>query len=403
MQELLVNQPKCEDEQIGMSDISGVGDDSNSQLQLPLKAVDRTSNPPIRKRVNQPRNWLVGVCVALAVVAVAGWYFRNPLYEFARDKEVSETTVANVAQNRVVFALGRIEPQGEVISVAGPSGSTDTRIESLCVAVGDQVDKGALLATLDNHDRLQSAVNVAAASLEQAKTQLVQTRVNAKASRDELNATLESQRATLKNAQVDLARHRTLVQSLAISEQEFDTARLLVDTADKKVKEAEARLARYASDVEENVDVQVARANIGVAKANLQQAETQLAQSTVYAPSAGRILEITLRPGERIGQTTLLKMGKIDSMMVRAEVYESDTSQLVNGMKAVVRAPAISDALHGTLETIGAYVKQQSITDANPAANTDARVIETWIQLDANSSLRASRFVNMQVRVEFIK
>jgi HlyD family secretion protein len=403
MQELLVNQPKCEDEQIGMSDISGVGDDSNSQLQLPLKAVDRTSNPPIRKRVNQPRNWLAGVCAALAVVAVAGWYFRNPLYEFARDKEVSETTVANVAQNRVVFALGRIEPQGEVISVAGPSGSTDTRIESLCVAVGDQVDKGALLATLDNHDRLQSAVNVAAASLEQAKTQLVQTRVNAKASRDELNATLESQRATLKNAQVDSARHRTLVQSLAISEQEFDTARLLVDTADKKVKEAEARLARYASDVEENVDVQVARANIGVAKANLQQAETQLAQSTVYAPSAGRILEITLRPGERIGQTTLLKMGKIDSMMVRAEVYESDTSQLVNGMKAVVRAPAISDALHGTLETIGAYVKQQSITDANPAANTDARVIETWIQLDANSSLRASRFVNMQVRVEFIK
>lgn len=403
MQELLVNQPKCEDEQIGMSGITGVGDDSNSQLQLPLKAVDRTSNPPIRKRVSQSRNWFVWFGIALVFIAFAGWFFRNPLFQLFRNTKASETTVEIVEQNRVIFALGRIEPQGEVISVAGPSGSSDTRIESLCVAIGDQVDKGALLATLDNHDRLQAAVNVAAASLEQAKTQLVQTRVNAKASRDELNATLESQRATLKNAQVDLARQRTLVQSRAISEQEFDTARLLVDTADKKVKETEARLARYASDIEENVDVQVARANIEVAKANLQQAETQLAQSTVYAPSAGRILEITLRPGERIGQTTLLKMGKIDSMMVRAEVYESDVSQLVNGMKVVVHAPAISNVLHGTLETIGSYVQQQSITDANPAANTDARVIETWIQLDANASLQASRFVNMQVRVEFIK
>jgi HlyD family secretion protein len=299
--------------------------------------------------------------------------------------------------------LGRIEPQGEVISVAGPSGSTDTRIESLYVAVGDKVDKGALLATLDNHDRLQAAVNVAAASLEQSKTQLVQTIVNAKASRSELEATLESHRATLKNAQVDLARHRTLVQSRSISQQEFDTAQLLVDTADKKVKESEARLARYASDVEENVDVQVARANIEVAKADLLQAEKELAQSKVYAPIAGRILEITLRPGERIGQTTLLKMGQVDSMMVRAEVYESDISQLVNEMKVVVRAPAVADTLNGTLESIGSYVKQQSITDAEPAANTDARVIETWIQLDTNSSQRASRFVNMQVRVEFIK
>jgi HlyD family secretion protein len=400
MQKLLVNQPKCEDE---MSGLSVVVDDSESQVSLPLETVDRTSAPPIRKRVSQPRKWLVGLGVVSVVVAVAGWYFRDSLFEFARDKQVSETTVANLAQNRVIFALGRIEPQGEVISVAGPSGSTDTRIESLYVAVGDKVDKGALLATLDNHDRLQAAVNVAAASLEQAKAQLVQTCVNAKASRDELNATLESHRATLKNAQVDLARHRMLVQSRAISQQEFDTAQLLVDTADKKVKEAEARLARYASDVEENVDVQVARANIEVAKADLQQAETQLAQSLVYAPIAGRILEITLRPGERIGQTTLLKMGQIDSMMVRAEVYESDISQLVNEMKVVVRAPAVSVTLDGTLKSIGSYVKQQSITDAEPAANTDARVIETWIQLDTNSSQRASRFVNMQVRAEFIK
>ena len=400
MQELLVNQPKCEDE---MSGISVLVDDSKSQVPLPLEIVDRTSTLPIRKRVSQPRKWLLGYVVALVVVVVAGWNFRDSLFEFARDKDVSNTTVANLVQNRAIFALGRIEPKGEVISVAGPSGSTDTRIESLYVAVGDKVDKGALLATLDNHDRLQAAVNVAAASLEQSKTQLVQTIVNAKASRNELEATLESHRATLKNAQVDLARHRTLVQSNSISQQEFDTAQLSVDTADKKVKEAEARLARYASDVEENVDVQVARANIEVAKADLLQADKELAQSKVYAPIAGRILEITLRPGERIGQTTLLKMGQVDSMMVRAEVYESDISQLVNEMKVVVRAPAVSDTLDGTLESIGSYVKQQSITDAEPAANTDARVIETWIQLDTNSSQRASRFVNMQVRVEFIK
>lgn len=115
------------------------------------------------------------------------------------------------------------------------------------------------------------------------------------------------------------------------------------------------------------------------------------------------ILDITLRPGERIGQTTLLKMGRTDAMMIRAEVYESDIATLATGMKVVVQAPAISPDLQGTLETISRYVQQQSITDANPAANTDARIVDVWIRLDEPSSILASRFVNMQVRAEFLK
>ncbi len=243
-------------------------------------------------------------------VVFGGLSFRSPLGEFFRGTDVSVATVADLPQSKSIFALGRILPEGEVISVAGPSGSADTRVESLKVSIGDHVTKGDLLATLDNHDRLQAAVVVSAASLEQANKQLIQTRVNAQAGHDEQLALLELQRATLNSAQVDLDRQRKLIQSRATSQQDFDASQLLVDTAEKQVKEAEARLTRYTSDVDENADVQVARANVEVAKASLQQAETQLAQSVVHAPNSGTILDITLHPGERIGQTTLLKMGR---------------------------------------------------------------------------------------------
>ena len=37
------------------------------------------------------------------------------------------------------------------------------------------------------------------------------------------------------------------------------------------------------------------------------------------------------------------------------------------------------------------------LTEANPAANTDARVVKVYADLDAESSERAKRYTNLQV------
>ena len=52
------------------------------------------------------------------------------------------------AQSRVISSLGRIEPDGGVVSLAGPSGQGSVIME-LRVAEGDFVKKGDVIAMLD--------------------------------------------------------------------------------------------------------------------------------------------------------------------------------------------------------------------------------------------------------------
>src|SRR3712207_3722625 len=55
---------------------------------------------------------------------------------------------------RVVAALGRLTPENDVITIAPPFGAGDARIAALAVREGDRVEKGQVLATLDNEGPL---------------------------------------------------------------------------------------------------------------------------------------------------------------------------------------------------------------------------------------------------------
>lgn len=120
-----------------------------------------------------------------------------------------------------------------------------------------------------------------------------------------------------------------------------------------------------------------------------------------FAPEVGTILDIDLRPGERIGQQTLLRMGKSDTMMVRSEVYESDVAKIYVGQAAIVYASAFDQPLSGVVGQVATLVQRQTIVDSNPAANTDARVVEVLVRLREVDSPVAAKFVGMQVHVEF--
>lgn len=372
---------------------------SSSEQGLPLiiaKKNDRFETSPAA-RTNFTKAVLAAIATSILGICFG---FRSYLFQ---PKPADVDQVHTPVHQQSIFALGRIEPEGEVIAVAGPSGANDARIELLHVEVGDLVRKGDALATLDNYGRLQAALNLAQATVEQAQWQLAQARVVATVNRAELLATLEAQKAYLQNAKVELSRLRGLLHSQAVSNQEFNSAQLSVDTLEKKVREVEAKLARYKDDNESNIDVLVAKSNVQVAEASLQQAKINLSQSVVLAPSDGVILEINLRPGERLGQTELLKMCQSDSMIIRAEVYESEIAKLDVGLQVSAFSTALPDRLTGSLVRIGRYIKKQANTEATPAANTNARVIDAWIKLDARSSNIASKYINLQVRAEILK
>jgi HlyD family secretion protein len=376
------------------------GDMSNDGVaasgDLPLQTVDRSYTPRGTKHQSSGWPWWSAV-----VIAIAAWLGRDQLNEWLPANSPTFKTDNAKPIIEKVLSLGRLEPDGEVIDVAGPSGSSDARVQSLTVDVGDHVVAGQVLAVLDNHELLQAQQSVAQAQVEQSRMRLKQSRLIAATSYAQLRSSLEASRAQRETALSDLRRQAQLQKSKSSSEQEYEATLLAYATSDKAVAEAEAKLSRYTENEEDSVDVQVAMTDVRVAEASLLQATVVLERSLVRAPNAGRILSIGLRPGERIGQQYLVRMGKTDSMLVRAEVYESDVSKIRSGQSAQIWSLAFNGPLTGVVEKVATLVQRQSIVDSDPAANTDARVVEVLVRIHRDPSDQASHFVGMQVTVEF--
>jgi HlyD family secretion protein len=134
-----------------------------------------------------------------------------------------------------------------------------------------------------------------------------------------------------------------------------------------------------------------------VARAQLRYAEAELARSTVRAPFDGQVLEIHARTGERVGPEGILELGRTDEMYAIAEVYETDVRHIKVGQRAKVSSPALEAPLGGVVERVGMKIGKLDALSTDPAARTDARVVEVEIRLDESEPVKG--LTNLQVEV----
>ncbi len=342
-----------------------------------------------------------------------------------------ETTVPQI---KTVTALGRLEPDGEVIELSAPTSTEGNRVDQLLVKEGDRVRKGQAIAVLNSRDRLQAALAHAQEQVRVTQAKLAQVRAGAKtgeiqAQRSEI-ARLEAERvgdlnaqaatvarleAEVQNAKVEYQRYESLYQAGAESASQRDTKRLTFTTAQRQLQEAQAALDRTRNSRQQQlnearatldriaevrpVDVQVAQADVRQALAAVEQAKANLEQAYVRSPQDGQILKIHTRPGELISNDGIAEIGRTQQMFAIAEVYESDIKNLRPGQTARVSSDSIDGELIGTVEQVGYKVLRQDIVNTDPSANIDGRIVEVKIRLDANSSRKAARLTNQQVKV----
>jgi HlyD family secretion protein len=311
----------------------------------------------------------------------------------------AQEQIAVISEGDVV-ALGRIIPRGDVISVATPSGAGDARIAELRVSVGDMVASGDILAVLDNLPQLQSTVASAQAALRVREANLVQTRASNIASHAEAQALLERAEVTAKVAQSEQDRMTTLFERSVTTRAEFDQVIARANEASRDVERARATLSRFATGSEAvQADIAVAEANVGMAQADLARAEQELERALVRAPDRGRVLDINVRAGERSGTAGIIDLGDTSQMTVEAEVYQTMIGRVAIGDPVVITAVALRTELHGKVSAIGLEIGRQSITSDDPAANTDARVVDVIVILDQASSDLAASFTNLETIV----
>lgn len=375
------------------------------------------------------RCWIAATAIALMTAGTGYGLWRSlatPSAEVAA--AISQPEI------KTVTALGRLEPQGEVIKLSASS----NRVERLLVKEGDRVKAGQVIAIMDNRDRLQAAAEQAQEEVRLAQAKLAITQAGAK--QGEINAQraeivrLEAQRqgdinaqvaavarltSELENAETEFNRYQSLYQQGAISASNLDSKRLALNTTQRSVQEARAILARVQSTSPAQinqaranlnriaeirpVDVAANQAEVYRAIAAAKQAQAELDKAYVRSPIDGEILDIHTRSGEVVSSDGIVEIGQTQKMYAIAEVYQSDISKIKIGQATRISSDSINSELLGTVERIDSRVKRQTVVNTDPSTNIDGRVIEVHIALDAESSQKAAKFTNLQITATIVQ
>jgi len=340
---------------------------------------------------------------------------------------------------RQITALGRIEPEGGIYNVAAPSARLGSaRVLHILVQEGGQVQQGQPLAVMDSYEQLRASAIQAEAQVLEAETNLGQVKAGAKtgdiqseiAAAEASQANVRSQaaevdakaaragvvEAELRKAQADLERYQQLRQDGAISESDLEVRQLALITKQRELDEALRQLDRARSELDAIAkrfeqakqtvvgmrevrpeDVQRAEAGIQSALANLARAKAELDQAAVLAPVDGQVLEIHTRDGEAVGEQGILDLARTDRMTVVAEVYETDVRDVKAGQPVEITSPALSRPLQGRVALVGLKIDKKDVLDTDPAADTDARVVEVTVLLENGEPV--ANLTNLQVNV----
>lgn len=341
--------------------------------------------------------------------------------------------VATPPPVKKVTALGRLEPEAEIISLAAPVDLDGDRLAQLLVAEGDIVKQGQVVAILDAQGRLQDELLQAQEQVKNARAKLNQVKAGAKSgeiqaqqativqleaelsgSRETQNATIARWQSEVRTAQAEYNRFVQLYRQGAIAASSLDTKRLAAETAKAQLQEALAAKNRNLDSLQAQinaakatlnqiaevrpVDVETAQTEVDSAIASVNRAQTTLDRAYIRAPIAGQILKIHTRPGEKLSDEGIVDMGKTERMIAVAEVYQTDIAKVKVGQQAIVTSQAFDGEIKGKVAQIGMQVERQKVFSNQPGENLDRRVVEVKILLNPEGSKKVAGLTNLQVQ-----
>lgn len=374
--------------------------------------VTGSGRSDIPGRIARLRLWRIPLVMAVLFTgAVIGLYFQPPalrgffgltgLQPGAGSSAPIAVPVARagepvIAEGAVVMALGRLRPEGDAVTLATPFGANDARVARVLVAEGERVVEGQPIAELDSLPQLRAARASAEADLAAREAALAQARANVRSALTEAQAARDRAASAAALAGEEAARQSDLLARGVATKAAVDRAEAAAVQAARDLDRAEAQLARQEGG-EAQPDVAVALRQVDVARAALARAREDLAKGIVAAPIAGQVLALHVRAGEKPGTAGIATLGATDRMEAELEVYQTDIARVAPDRAVTLTSPALAEPLRGTVTRVGLEVERQSILAADPAANTDARIVRVTVGLDAASSARAAALTGLEV------
>lgn len=258
----------------------------------------------------KPRMWLIAV--ALAGAGAAAYFARGTIYDWYAGPQAAAT----------ILVSGNIEAHQSVLGFK----TVQSRIVDLPFDEGQWVDKGTVIARLDDADyRQQVVINQAALNMQ----------------RHQLAAAEQNLIATEQTVESDSA-------DLTFRQQEYDRAAMLLKQGAGTVEQrdqtyAALRQATAAHERDTALDnaakrqVELTQAGIESAQANMAMSQIVLGYTVLRAPFSGVIQVRQAELGEiMVPGTPVVTLADLDHVWLRAYINEPDIGKVRYGEEADV-------------------------------------------------------------------
>jgi HlyD family secretion protein len=346
------------------------------------------------KKKNQ-NYWLIGLSLLLVLLG-GGFFFRQTIITQRQEqqKKIRTIGVERVSLPITIAANGTIKPEQQI----NVSPKQEGRLKSLLVKEGDRVQKGQIIAYMDDSN-LQGQLLQARGELAEAKANLQKVIAgNRPQEIAQTQARLRNALATLDRTEDELRRNQQIYQSGAIPLQTLIQKRTERDIAQAQVLEAREAL-NLSQTGSRQEDIDVARAQVMKAQGNLQNTQTTLDDTIIRSPFSGVINRKYADPGDFVTPRTASSevssatsssiLSLANNNQVVADVAENSIAQIKLGQKVIFKA----DAYPG--KTFEAKVIQIGV-ESTVKQNVTSFEVKAAIASDSQNLLRSGMNVNAE-------
>ena len=291
------------------------------------------------------------------VVVLGGIAYANVKFKRQDGVVVNVEKVQKRDLQAVVSASGKIQPQ-RLVNI---SADTMGRVTDLKVEEGQRVQKGEFLLQIDPRN-LTTAYNQTSASLAAARSQMEQLRVS-----------IDSTKASLKQAQDALVRQQQLYKGGLTPKENLDNAENLVRM-------------RQADVASQERQIETQRLRMTQEQASVENAKLNLSKVRIESPITGIITRRNIEEGETVvigtmnnAGTVLLTVADMSVIEAEVEVDETDIPNVKLGQVAKVTIDAMSGkTFAGKVTEIG----NSPIQAAGSSAASQATNFKVKVTLD---------------------
>ncbi|MBC9247664.1 efflux RND transporter periplasmic adaptor subunit [Paracoccus sp. 11-3] len=299
----------------------------------------------------------------LAALVISGLYLWRA-DSSAQTPTVMTAPVTRATIEQTVLANGILKPSRLVAVGAQVSG----RITAVDVQLGQDVQAGDLIAEIDS------------------VTQTNELRT-AQAALANMQAQLKERQANLTLANTTLERQREMVQRRASAQSELDTA-----DADVSVLEAQ---------------IEALNAQIEQARVAIENAQANVDYTRITAPIDGTVLAIVSQEGQTVNANqstpTIVILGQLDQMTVRAEISEADVVNIKAGQSVYFNILGEPDTRYeSTLEYVEPApetIRSDSLITTDATTSSDEAIYYNGVFTVPNADRHLRTYMTAQVYV----